>query len=215
LLHLYCHCSITRPLQLGADAVLHSATKYLGGHSDILLGVITTSPNTPGGIKLGSVLPTVQSSIGAVASPFDAWLCLRGLRTLGIRVERQCRSALKIAEFLDNHPSVAKVHYPGLKSHPQHEIAKRQMALFGGMLSFEMETEDMAMALAGGVILIKRGTSLGGTETLIEHRASIEPLDTNTPRSLLRVSVGLEDADDLIEDLLLAIENADYIIKKS
>ena len=88
------------------------------------------------------------------------------------------------------------------------------MALFGGMLSFEMETEDMAMALAGGVTLIKRGTSLGGTETLIEHRASIEPLDTNTPRSLLRVSVGLEDADDLIEDLLLAIENADYIIKK-
>ncbi len=193
---------LAQPLRLGADAVMHSGTKYLGGHSDVLLGVVTLSPWTSRGQELGSVLREVQIDMGAVASPFDSWLTLRGLRTLAVRVQRQCETALRLADFLDSHDFVTKVHYPGLSSHPQNEIAKRQMGMgFGGILSVELENETKAMAVAGALRLAQRATSLGGTETLVEHRHSIEPPGRVTsPPGLLRVSIGLEDANDLIGD---------------
>ncbi|KAL3800658.1 hypothetical protein HJC23_006120 [Cyclotella cryptica] len=213
---------ITQPLLLGADAVLHSGTKYLGGHSDVLLGIVCPSPFTTQGEWLSERLEAVQSSVGAVASPLECWLTLRGLRTLHLRVERQCRSTWKLAQYLEAHKDVVKCHYPGLKSHPQHAIATQQMRgtksstvcedsgndsiLYGGMLSFEVESEAMAMAVAGAVRIIRRATSLGGTETLIEHRASIEPPERRTsPPGLLRVSVGLEDVKDLWSDLETAL----------
>jgi len=197
---------ITRPLLLGADTVLHSGTKYLGGHSDVLLGTLSCSPNETGK-SIAERLKSVQTSIGAVASPLECWLTLRGLRTLHVRVERQCQTAMKLARYLDGHEGIVQVHYPGLESHPQHATAKRQMALYGGMLSFEVKNEAMAMAVAGAVRIIKRATSLGGTETLIEHRASIEPPERRTsPPGLLRMSVGLEDVDDLVEDLKVALD---------
>ena len=203
---------ITRPLLLGADAVLHSGTKYLGGHSDVLLGTISCSPNNETGKSIAERLKSVQTSIGAVASPLECWLTLRGLRSLHVRVERQCQTAMKLANYLDGHEHIVKVHYPGLPSHPQHATAKRQMAMYGGMLSFEVKNESMAMAVAGAVSTIRRATSLGGTETLIEHRASIEPPERRTsPPGLLRMSAGLEDADDLIDDLKIALEIASQI----
>lgn len=204
---------ITRPLLLGADVVLHSGTKYLGGHSDVLLGTISCSPNSENGMMIAERIKSVQTSIGAVASPLECWLTLRGLRTLHVRVERQCQTALKIATYLDEHEHIMKVHYPGLVNHPQHNIAKRQMTgNYGGMLSFEVRTESMAMAVAGAVSTIVRATSLGGTETLIEHRASIEPPERRTsPPGLLRMSIGLEDADDLIYDLQIALDIASQI----
>ncbi|KAK1742564.1 cystathionine gamma-synthase [Skeletonema marinoi] len=203
---------ITRPLLLGADAVLHSGTKYLGGHSDVLLGTISCSPINETGKFIAERLKSVQTSIGAVASPLECWLTLRGLRSLHVRVERQCQTAMKLANYLDGHEHIAKVHYPGLASHPQHATAKRQMAMYGGMLSFEVKNESMAMAVAGAVSTIRRATSLGGTETLIEHRASIEPPERRTsPPGLLRMSVGLEDADDLIDDLKIALDIASQI----
>eukprot|EP00984_Skeletonema_dohrnii_P017857 scaffold8219_cov117-Skeletonema_dohrnii-CCMP3373.AAC.1 len=202
---------ITRPLLLGADAVLHSGTKYLGGHSDVLLGTISCSPNETGKF-IAERLKSVQTSIGAVASPLECWLTLRGLRSLHVRVERQCQTAMKLANYLDGHEHIVKVHYPGLASHPQHATAKRQMAMYGGMLSFEVKNESMAMAVAGAVSTIRRATSLGGTETLIEHRASIEPPERRTsPPGLLRMSAGLEDADDLIDDLKIALDIASQI----
>lgn len=202
---------ITRPLLLGADVVLHSGTKYLGGHSDVLLGTISCSPNE-NGMMIAERIKSVQTSIGAVASPLECWLTLRGLRTLHVRVERQCQTAMKIATYLDEHEHILKVHYPGLVNHPQHAVAKRQMTMYGGMLSFEVRTESMAMAVAGAVSTIVRATSLGGTETLIEHRASIEPPERRTsPPGLLRMSIGLEDADDLIYDLQIALDLASRI----
>jgi len=206
--------NLTQPLLLGADVVMHSGTKYFGGHSDVLLGCTTTSPFTLVGKELGDSIRTIQTTLGSTASPFDCWLTLRGLRTLHLRVERQCQTAMKIATFLSSHKFVEKVHYPGLVSHPQHEIASRQMnGGYGGMLSFEMKDEATAMAVAGAVSTIKRATSLGGTETLIEHRASIEPLDGRvSPDGLLRVSVGLENANDLTRDLEIAIDIANEIV---
>lgn len=203
---------VTRPLLLGADTVLHSGTKYLGGHSDVLLGTISCSPNNETGKSIAERLKSVQTSIGAVASPLECWLTLRGLRSLHVRVERQCQTAMKLATYLDGHEDVVQVHYPGLVSHPQHATAKRQMAMYGGMLSFEVKNESMAMAVAGAVRTIRRATSLGGTETLIEHRASIEPPERRTsPLGLLRMSVGLEDANDLIHDLKAALDVASQI----
>lgn len=193
---------LTQGLRLGADAVVHSATKYLGGHSDVLLGVVTLSPWTERGQELGPILRATQIDMGAVASPFDSWLTLRGLRTLQVRVQRQCETALRLASFLNDHDFVSAIHYPGLPSHPQHEVAKRQMKKgFGGIFSLELGDETKAMAVAGALRLAQRATSLGGTETLVEHRHSIEPPGRVTsPPGLLRVSVGLEDADDLIFD---------------
>ena len=204
---------LTQPLHLGADVVLHSGTKYLGGHSDVLLGVVSCSPLTENGEWLAERIKAVQTSIGAVASPFECWLTLRGLRTLHLRVQRQCDTAMKLAQYLNEHKSIKKCHYPGLKSHPQHVIAKQQMLgnKFGGMLSFEVENESMAMAVAGAVNLIRRATSLGGTETLIEHRKSIEPEGSTCPAGLLRLSIGLEDPEDLQHDLEIALEVASSI----
>jgi cystathionine gamma-synthase len=186
-------------MQLGVDANLHSGTKYMGGHSDLLLGLVTTSPWTERGRALGTRLKQVQYAAGAVASPFDSWLTLRGLRTLHVRVERACQTALALATFLSTHPSVHIVHYPGLEAHPQHDIAVRQMKNggFGGVLSFELPTEAQAMAVVGA-----------------EHRASIEPPGRVTsPPGLLRVSVGLEDASDLIQDFARALAIAEEVTK--
>mmetsp|Transcript_5166 Transcript_5166/g.9825 ORF Transcript_5166/g.9825 Transcript_5166/m.9825 type:complete len:588 (+) Transcript_5166:563-2326(+) len=199
---------ITQPLLLGADVVMHSGTKYLGGHSDVLLGIVTVSPFTNQGKALTPSIRAIQTTLGSTASPFDCWLTLRGLRTLHLRIERQSKTALQLASYLASHELVERVHYPGLVIHPQHEVASRQMqgGCYGGMLSFEMKSEAMAMAVAGAVSTIQRGTSLGGTETLIEHRASIEPDNGRvSPEGLLRVSVGLEDFQDLKEDLRRAI----------
>lgn len=170
------------------------------------------------GHKLGPMIRTVQVSMGAVASPMDCWLTLRGLRTLHIRVERQCDSAMELARYLENHKHVKRVYYPGTaKDASQFEIASRQMShgMFGGMLSFEMDNEAMAMAVAGALRIIQRATSLGGTETLIEHRASMEPEDRKvSPEGLLRVSVGLEHVEDLKQDLKIAIQIACSINEK-
>ena len=204
----------------------------MAGHSDALIGTVTVSPVTPRGQTLLPLIKSVQIAGGGVASPWDSWLTLRGMRTLYVRVERQCQTAMQLAEYLnekrlnsnsnntaanddDKSSSMAigavrAVHYPGLSSHPQHEVATRQMKLatttnkndcYGGVLSFELANEIEAMAFAGAVQIAQRATSLGGTETLIEHRASIEPPDCIvSPLGLLRVSVGLEDANDLIRD---------------
>jgi cystathionine gamma-synthase len=200
---------LTQPLRLGADIVLHSATKYLGGHSDALLGIVTVSPWTQRGKEFNPALENVRIQAGAVASPFDAWLTLRGLRTLHLRVERASNNALRLAQFLESCASVRKVHYPGLSSHPQHAIAAKQMGAknqFGGVLSFEMNTDVEAMAFAGALRIAQRATSLGGTETLVEHRASIEPPGrVVSPPGLLRVSVGIENIDDLLQDFKTAI----------
>jgi cystathionine gamma-synthase len=207
---------LTQALQYGPDLVMHSGTKYLAGHSDVLLGLVTASPVTERGRELAPLLRQTQIATGGVASPFDAWLCLRGLRTLCVRVERICQSALEVAKFLDAHPMVTKVHYPGLSTHPQHKVAARQMKNgFGGVLSFELENATMATAVAGALKMIQRATSLGGTETLIEHRASIEPPGRVTsPQGLLRLSVGLEDQKDIIRDLDNALSIADQVVSE-
>jgi cystathionine gamma-synthase len=182
---------------------MHSGTKGIAGHSDALLGLVTASPLTEKGKILGPLLRQVQIAVGGVASSLDSWLALRGIRTLAVRVERQSNTAMEVAKFLEQNPLVKEVHYPGLQSHPQHEIAKLQMSGgFGSVLSLEMEDEVVATALAAALTTIQRATSLGGTETLIEHRSSIEPPDrTTSPPGLLRLSIGLEDAKDLISDL--------------
>ncbi len=195
---------LQRPLELGADIVMHSTTKYFGGHSDVLGGalVLREKPDGPLAQRLGSI----QKLSGGVPSPFDCWLLLRSIPTMPARVRVQSESAGRIADFLAGHAGVEVVNYPGLSTHPGHAIAARQMRGFGAMLSFEVRGgEPAAMAVAAGVHLITRATSLGGIETLIEHRASVEGPDTQTPRNLLRLSVGLEHPEDLIEDLREAL----------
>lgn len=190
-----------RPLELGADVVMHSTTKYFGGHSDILGGCLILND-----AELSARLRQIQKLSGAVPAPFDCWLTLRSLPTLPVRVRAQTETADQVAAFLAQHPRVEAVHYPGLTSHPGHDIAARQMKGFGAMLSFQVKGgRDAALAVAANVKLFFRATSLGGIESLIEHRASIEGADTPTPQNLLRVSIGLEHADDLIEDLDQAI----------
>ena len=197
--------SVQRPLELGADLVMHSTTKYLAGHSDVLGGAVIAK--TAAGVFEG--IRTVQNLEGAVPSPFDCWLVLRSLRTLPYRMRAHCENAGKVAAFLEAQPQVERVHYPGLASHPGHEVAQKQMQNFGGMLSFEVVGgEAAAMKVAANVELFTRGTSLGGVESLIEHRASIEGPESATPKGLLRVSVGLEHPDDLIADLAQALKQA-------
>lgn len=194
---------LTRPLELGADLVMHSTTKYLGGHSDVLSGAVIARADD----ELFQRIRTVQISGGAVAAPFDCWLLLRGIRSLPYRMRGHCEHALAVARFLEAHSAITRVHYPGLASHPAHAVAARQMAGFGGMLSLEVRGgRAEAMALAARLKLITRATSLGGPETLIEHRASVEGVHTRAPESLLRMSVGLEHPDDLIADLAQALE---------
>ncbi len=197
--------SVQRSLTLGADLVMHSTTKYLAGHSDVLGGAVIAKKET----GVFEQIRTVQGLEGAVPSPFDCWLVLRSLRTLPYRMRAHCDNAGKVAEFLEKQSQVERVHYPGLASHPGHEVAARQMQTFGGMLSFEVVGgEAAAMRVAAGVQLFTRGTSLGGVESLIEHRASIEGPESTTPPGLLRVSVGLEHPDDLIDDLAQALGQA-------
>jgi cystathionine gamma-synthase len=186
------------PLRLGADLVMHSTTKYLGGHSDLLGGALVARKED----DFVERLRLLQKLGGAVPSPFDCWLLLRGIRTLPWRMRAHCDNAGLVAEFLERHPKVEAVHYPGLTSHPGHEIAKLQMNDFGGMLSVQIRGgQDAAMRLTQHLTLFTRATSLGGTESLIEHRASVEGAGTKAPANLLRVSIGLEHPDDLIEDL--------------
>jgi len=196
---------LTRPLELGADLVMHSTTKYLGGHSDVLSGAVVARLDD----ELFQRIRTVQIAGGAVASPFDCWLLLRGIRSLPYRMRGHSEHAMAVARFLEAHPAVARVHYPGLSSHSAHAVAARQMSGFGGMLSLEVRGgRAEAMGMAGRLKLITRATSLGGPETLIEHRASVEGVHTRAPESLLRMSVGLEHPDDLIADLAQALEAA-------
>jgi cystathionine gamma-synthase len=206
---------IQQPLLFGVDIVMHSGTKYIAGHSDALLGIVTASPYTEQGRRLGPLIHQVQVTVGGVASPMDSWLALRGLRTLHVRVERQCQTALTLARHLSSTDSLIRhVHYPGLPTHPGHAIAKRQMkeGCYGGVLSVEFHSEHMAMAFAGALRTMIRGTSLGGTETLIEERRSIEPEGRQTsPPGLLRISVGLEDAQDLIRDVDMALSIAKQV----
>ena len=196
---------LTRPLELGADLVMHSTTKYLGGHSDVLSGALVARADD----ELFQRIRTIQIAGGSVAAPFDCWLLLRGIRSLPYRMRAHCEHAMAVAQFLAQHPAVAGVHYPGLASHPGHAIAARQMQAFGGMLSFEVRgARPEALGVAGRLELVTRATSLGGPESLIEHRASVEGAHTRAPEGLLRMSVGLEHPDDVIADLARALEAA-------
>lgn len=187
-----------RPFALGADLVVHSTTKYLGGHSDTLGGAVIARA----GDERFSRIRTIQGSLGAVLSPFDSWLTLRGIRTLAYRMRGHTEHALAVAQYLAAHSAVEAVHYPGLPSHAGYAVAQRQMSLAGGMLSIQVRGgAQEALAVAGAARVFTRATSLGGVESLIEHRASIEGPDSHTPQNLLRLSVGLEHPDDLIEDL--------------
>jgi cystathionine gamma-synthase len=189
---------LQRPFELGADIVVHSLTKYLGGHSDAMGGSVTLK-NRP---ELVAQIRDFQHTGGAILSPFDCWLILRGVQTLVPRVRLHCENARRVAEFLSTHKNVAIVRYPGLPNDPGHQIAKSQMKDFGGMLAFEVRGgRAEAFAVTAALKVILRATSLGGTHSLIEHRASIEGKTTRAPESLLRLSVGLEDASDLIQDL--------------
>jgi cystathionine gamma-synthase len=194
---------LTRPLALGADLVMHSATKYLNGHSDVLAGVLVTKRTD----ERWAAIKADRHDAGALLGPFEAWLLLRGLRTLALRVRQASENALAVARFLGAHTTVARVLYPGLPSHPQHSLAQRQMdGGCGGLLSFQVKGgADQALAVAGRLRLIARATSLGGTESVIEHRFTIEGAATGVPRNLLRLSVGIEDAGNLIADLAQAL----------
>jgi cystathionine gamma-lyase len=201
-----------RPLELGADIVMHSSTKYLGGHSDVLGGCLVTSSD-----ELGERLRFHQNAAGAVPSPFDCWLLLRGLKTLALRVQRQSDNALIVARHLEGHPAVTVVHYPGLASHPQHELAARQMrGVFGGVVSFELADEAAAVRVVEALRLFTLAESLGAVESLAEHpglmtHTSVPPEERRRiglGDGLLRLSVGIEDVADLVADLDQALEHA-------
>lgn len=197
---------LQQPLELGADLVVHSSTKYLGGHSDLIGGIVIMREAS----ELSDRIRKIQGTGGAVPSPFDSWLLLRGIRTLPYRMRGHCANARVIAEYLSQHPRVFAVHYPGLSSHPGHEIAKSQMQDFGGMLSIQVAGgAQKAASVAAATRLFAEATSLGGVESLIEHRAIVEGPSTATPDDLLRISVGLEHVDDLIEDLNQALGTKD------
>jgi cystathionine gamma-synthase len=201
---------LTQPLALGADIVMHAATKYLNGHSDLLAGTLTTAADNAHWQRVRQV----RAQVGGTLGSFEAWLLLRGLRTLHLRVRAASASAQRIAEHFDQHPLVQAVLYPGLPHFPGHDIAARQMqGGFGGMLSLRVKGgvkggEAAAIAVAAHTQLLKRATSLGGTESLIEHRASVEGAGTPAPADLLRLSVGIEHTDDLIADLDAALQQA-------
>ena len=197
---------LTRPLALGADIVMHSATKYLNGHSDVVAGALAAAR----GDELWSRIARVRTRHGAILGPFEAWLLLRGMRTLYVRVKAQADGAALLATLLARHSAVAEVLYPGLANHPGHDVAARQMTGgFGGMLSIRVAGgEDAAIAAAARVKLWKRATSLGSVESLIEHRASVEGPGSPCPPDLLRLSVGLEDPEDLYADLDQALRGA-------
>lgn len=201
---------LTRPIELGADFVLHSATKYLGGHGDLVAGIVCGRAEPIHDIRMIGV----KDMTGAVMAPLTAMLVMRGLKTLQLRVARHGESGLKIAEWLDSHPAIAAVHYPGLPSHPQHDLARRQMSGFGGMIAFELNGGfDAGTAMMDRLTLIQRAVSLGDAESLIQHPASMthstysreERLEHGISDGLVRLSVGLEDVEDLISDLDTAL----------
>ena len=192
---------LQRPLELGADIVVHSTTKYLGGHSDVIGGFAATNDPT-----VAERLRFLQKSLGAVPGPFDAWLVLRGVKTLAVRMRQHSENARRIAAFLEEHEAVERVFYPGLPDHPGHEIAARQMADFGGMISFLAGSEEAAIRLVGETRVWKLAESLGGVESLIEQPAQMTLASTANapfavPSNLVRLSVGIESADDLVADL--------------
>ena len=196
---------LQRPLELGADVVVHSTTKYLGGHSDVIGGFVAT--NDP---SIAERLRFLQKSLGAIPGPFDCWLVLRGLKTLAVRMERHCENARAVAAWLDAHEAVERVLYPGLASHPGHEIAARQMKDFGGMISFLAPSEDAAVRLVAETKIWKLAESLGGVESLIEQPARMTHASTAAspfpvPGSLVRLSVGIESVHDLVCDLEQAL----------
>jgi cystathionine gamma-synthase len=197
---------LTRPLALGADYVMHAATKYLNGHSDLIAGALVSAAED----EIWARVAAVRKGLGAVLGPFEAWLLLRGMRTLYPRVRTQCANALDLARALEGYPGVEEVLYPGLESHSHHEVARRQMeGGFGGMLSIRLSGgERAAIEVAARTRVFTRATSLGGVESLIEHRASIEGATSPVPGDLLRLSVGIEAAEDLIADLTQAIDAA-------
>ena len=193
---------LQRPLEWNIDMVMHSTTKYISGHSDVVGGALITKFDN----YLFERARKVQKYGGSVPSPFDCWLTMRGIETLPCRVRAQCENALKIATFLSGHPSIEAVHYPGLPAHPGHALAATQMSAFGGMLSARVRGgREEAMAMAAKTKLFIRATSLGGAHSLIEHRASVEGPQSRTPQNLLRMSIGLENFEDLIADLEQAL----------
>ncbi|HEV3356170.1 MAG TPA: cystathionine gamma-synthase [Pseudonocardiaceae bacterium] len=197
---------LQQPLELGADVVVHSATKYLGGHSDVVGGAVVTSEQ-----ELIEQVAFLQNGGGAVPGPFDAWLTLRGVKTLAVRMERHCDNAERVVDFLTGHAKVTRVFYPGLADHPGHEVAAKQMARFGGMVSFTVAGGvDAALAVCARTKVFTLAESLGGIESLIEHpgrmtHASTEGSALEVPADLVRLSVGIEDATDLVEDLREAL----------
>ncbi|HEX5720763.1 MAG TPA: aminotransferase class I/II-fold pyridoxal phosphate-dependent enzyme [Thermoanaerobaculia bacterium] len=195
--------ALQRPIGMGVDVVLHSTTKYFGGHSDVQGGALVFARKD----DLFEKTDHIRHVLGAVASPFNSWLVLRGLRTLACRMAVQSANALAVARALEKSPALSAVHYPGLESHPGHEVAKRQMSAFGGMLSFQTRGgRDTALRAVSRVRLFTRATSLGGVESLIEHRASSEGPQSRTPQDLVRLSLGLEHPGDLIADLEQALQ---------
>jgi len=207
--------ALQQPLSLGADIVVHSATKYLGGHSDLIAGLVVTKEK-----ELGDKIKFLQNACGNILSPFDSWLVIRGIETLHLRVKQHCASALVVAKFLEKHPAVDNVYYPGLKSHPNHEIATKQAKGFGGIVSFTLknDTEEAATAFVTSTGLFKLAESLGGIKSLLSHPAQMthktipaaKRRSAGVADSLIRLSIGLEDADDLVNDL----KNAFATIKK-
>ena len=197
---------LQQPLALGADAVVHSTTKYLGGHSDVVGGAVVVADPA-----LGERLAFLQNATGAVAGPFDAWLTMRGVKTLAIRMDQHCRNAARVADMLASHPAVIQVRYPGLPGHPGHEVAAKQMRDFGGMVSFRVRGgADAAVAACGRTRLFTLGESLGGVESLVEHpgrmtHASAAGSPLEVPDDLIRLSVGIETGEDLLEDLRQAL----------
>jgi cystathionine gamma-synthase len=196
---------LQRPLELGADIVIHSTTKYLGGHSDVIGGFVATNDPT-----IAERLRFLQKSLGAVPGPLDCWLVLRGVRTLAVRMERHCENARRVAALLEQHPAVEQVLYPGLEAHPHHELARRQMSDFGGMVSFLARSEEEALAICARTKIFLLAESLGGVESLIEHPARMTHASTAdapfaAPGNLIRLSVGIESADDLVADLEAAL----------
>ncbi|TMU85930.1 methionine gamma-lyase [Bacillus sp. BHET2] len=208
----FCSPYLQRPLELGCDIVIHSATKYIGGHGDVVAGLVVGSQE-----KMAEIRMTTQKDIGGIISPFDAWLLLRGLKTLAVRMDRHCESAEKIADLLAEHPVVETVIYPGHSNHPQHEVMKKQMKKPGGMISFTIKgSKEEAQKLMDDLSMIKIAVSLGDAETLIQHPATmthaVVPEDSRKSMgisdTLLRLSVGLEAPEDIWNDLLQALDKA-------
>jgi cystathionine gamma-synthase len=197
---------LQQPLSLGADVVLHSTTKYLGGHSDVVGGAVVTAD-----AALGEEIAFHQNAMGAISGPFDAWLVLRGIKTLGVRMDRHCENAERIVDFLTGHPGVTRVLYPGLAEHPNHHVAARQMTRFGGMISFRLRGgEEAALKVCELARVFTLGESLGGVESLIEHpgrmtHASVAGSALEVPADLVRLSVGIENIEDLLADLEAAL----------